>query len=368
MSCGEEIAGLMNNAIAAMIQGRLRLAEELFMSVAKQTNDAAQALMLLAAVRFDQGHFRDAIQTLTGLIDCFPRIPLYRINLANMLMNRYIHTDDKQVRQHVLSRAREQYEKAIELDDRSPIAYIEMAKTYLAEGKPEEAYGWTERAVKVDGREDFEDFQSLLYGYAVLAHGSDQERLHPQVLRIENVVPEHPGARLFAATAMIPTAIDLVRNRKFEAARLLFLSAARLSPELKDVKAMLSDCEMGIEADAVWERFEHDPNVIGPIKEMAERFFDHFMLRAGPDKLDQACRDFMQKLSTWRTIDINQSLRRMRKVYPAIWKMNPVFWDRLMHLSGGAAPGSAYSRVVGSGLLLVLTLVILLSWWLSCQA
>ena len=61
MSCGEEIAGLMNNAIAAMIQGRLRLAEELFMSVAKQTNDAAQALMLLvegrsaAHARFSNG-------------------------------------------------------------------------------------------------------------------------------------------------------------------------------------------------------------------------------------------------------------------------------------------------------------------------
>jgi len=330
MSCGEEIARLVSQSFAAMIHGRYKLAEQLIARIVEETGGASEALMLLGMVQFEQGHYRDAIQTLTELVDRFPRVALYRINLANMLMNRYESVEGDEAKEHVLSRAREQYLRAIELDERNPLAYLEMAKTHLAEKKPLEAFEWTEKAVGMKGRMAFEDFEALLYGFVVLAYSEEPSRLADQLRRIESSVPEETEARQYTAGALVNSSFGLVHDRKMEAARLLVEAASRLTPDRKALKEMLVDLELGAEADLVREEFMNDPLILKPIREMADELFEHFILRSSVDRLEAAGKDFLEKLRGTNLGKLKRSMDRMKRVYPAVWRMNEEFWRHFL--------------------------------------
>jgi tetratricopeptide (TPR) repeat protein len=331
MACGGEIAELMNEAFAAMIRGRLKSAERLVGRIVDETGGASEAMMLLGMVQYEQGHYHDAIQTLGQLVDRFPRVALYRVNLGNMLMARYEHVDTTDAKKHVLKRAREQYRAAMEIDDRSPFAYVEMARTYHAEGDDETAYEWTEKAVTANGREGFEDIEALSYGAVILAEGDDIDRLRSQILRLEAVVPDEREAREYVANLLIGQCIYLVHKRKLDAVRELLLSGVRLAPEMRILRQLLEDTEIAIEANKRWDVFESDPKILIPIREMAKQFFSHFMLQSSDDRLQQAGENFFKRLDSWTLGEVRSSLEWMRNHYPSIWDLNKEFWNDLLH-------------------------------------
>jgi len=335
MACGSEIAELMNGAFGAMIQGRLRLAEQLVTRIVDETGGASEAMMLLGMVQFEQEHFHDAIGTLGELVDRFPRVALYRVNLGNMLMNRYTTIEDVEAKAHVLRRAREQYERAIEIDPQSPFPYIEMAKTFHTEGDDETAWQWTDKAVWANGREDFEDFDALLYGGMALANAAQIDRLREQILRLERVVPDVDDARQFAVSALVSRTIPLVQDRRLAAARELVLAAIRLSPDSKELSEMLRDTDLALEADLSWGEFSRDPAIIPPLKEMADHLFRHFLLRSSEDRLEEAIGGFFDKLDGRTFPEVRRSLARMKRQYPSIWKLSEEFWENVRGLVGG---------------------------------
>ncbi len=364
LSCGEDIAILMNQAFDAMVRGRLKRAEQLVRRIVDETGGASEAMMLLGMVQFEQGLYHDAVNTMGELVDRFPRVPLYRINLGNMLMNRYRNIETSEAKEHVLKRAREQYEKAIELDDQWHLAYIEMSKSFDAEGDPETAYEWTEKAVRADGREDFEDFDALLQGCMMLAQIGDPDRLCGQVLRLERVVQDDEEARAFASTAFVHRTVLLVHERRLEATRELLLAATRLTPDRKDLKGLLADTELALEADGSWADFKDDPGIIPPMKAMADQFFQHFLLRTSGDRLDLAGHDFFNKLDSWSIDEIRGSLDRMKRMYPAIWELNRDFWQSILNLAHGRASVGNYSSTFMIVLTIIIAALIVGAFWL----
>jgi tetratricopeptide (TPR) repeat protein len=335
MACGPDIADLMNGAFGAMIQGRPRLAEQLVTKIVDETGGASEAMMLLGMVQFEQGHFHDAVGTLGELVDRFPRVALYRVNLGNMLMNLYAGIEDDDAKAHVLRRAREQYERAIEIDPQSSYAYIEMAKTHHTEGDDEAAWQWTEKAVRANGREDFEDFDALLYGCMALTNLNDIDRVRNQILRLEKVVPDVEDARQFAVSALVSRTIPLVQDRRLAASRELVLAAIRLSPDSKELSEMLRDTDLALEADRSWDEFKRDPAIIPPLKEMADHLFRHFLLRSTEDRLEEAIGGFFDKLDGRTFPEVRRSLARMKRQYPSIWKLSEDFWANVQGLVGG---------------------------------
>ncbi len=371
LACGPNIENLMSNAFAAMVQGRLKRAEPLIRSIVEETGGASEAIMMLGQVQFEQGHVRDAIQTLLELVEKYPQVPLYRVNLGNMLMNRYVESVDEEVKQHVLNRARENYEKAIELDVSSHSPYIEMAKTYLSTEDHETAYQWTEKAVMANGREDFDDFDAFLFGYFVLAHTGDTDRMCNQLLRIESVLPNLDDAKRFVVASFVHLTFSIVRLRKFAAVRELILSSIRVSvdrKEIRDLEEQLKETEFALEADLTWNEFVADRFILDPVKDLAAKMFDFYMLKTTPERFEAQTQEFSKSLEEISVITIRESLARLKLRYPAIWKLNEVLWNELFIAVGGKVGRGLHNIPCWVWLIIVFALMYLvgsLAQWIA---
>ncbi len=363
VDCGKEIEHLVNSSFAAMVQGRLKRAEQVIGKIVEETGGASEALMLLGTAQYEQGHFRDAIKTITGLVERFPRIPLYRLNLGNMIMNRYTEASDDETRSHILKRAREQYEIAVQLDDGTPLAYIEMAKTYLTEKNYETAWEWTEKALGKKEHRNFRDFDPLLFGFVVLSYQDDFDRIRSQVLRLEDCIPEDEQTQEFASSTLIGSSLGLVHDRKIEAARELILLAGRLKPDQNKISGMLAELDVALDADLVWKDFTGDNAIIEPIKEMADGLFEHFMLRTSEDRLDIMAQEFYSKLDDIPSEKIHSSLIRLRNGYPSVWKLNGEYWQIILSIAERRAsitPGSGRRKTSSLSWLGVVFVIILI--------
>jgi len=330
MACGPDVAGLMNSAFNSMALGRFRRAELLFKKIVDETGGSSEALKLLGMAQAEQGHFHDSIQTLTTLIERFPNVPLYRIVLGNMLMARL-----ESLEAHAIKRAREQYEKAIELDAGNIAPYIEISRTYLREDDPVKAFEWIERSTGRKGRVAFGDFEALIFGYVVLAYQPDLKKLTEQANKIESSIPDDVEARAFASTQIVYASLGLLHDRKIEAARELVVLASKVSPNPKEFRTMLRAFSDAVNAESEWARFKSDPEIIVPIKDMAGSLFEYVILRPNVDRFENATREFFEKLDEIEIRDVVISLERMKKIYPYTWKINRDFWNHMLKLGHG---------------------------------
>jgi len=342
-SCGGDIASNLNSAYASIFSGRLKRAEALARGIVEETGESSEALMLLGQVQHEQGHFRDAIQTISRLVEKYPRVPLYHLALGGMLADRYHALDDTNAQDHALKRAREQFEIALELDSSSPFPYLEIGNTYFMDKVYERAFEWTDKAAMANGRLDFEDLDALLLGFQCLALLDDDERIHTQVLRIEDVIPSDKEIVSFAVARIVHVGILLIRQQKYEHVRTLLLAAMRITNdkhEIRDLEEVLRDTDMAIDIHEVWDDFMQDTRIIKPVRDMAGDLMEHFLLKISTEELDIRGQKFIQSLETWDRREIRRSIGIVKTQYPAVWKLNHQLWQSLESLTGGISRGS----------------------------
>ena len=370
MACGPDVASLMNSAFSSMALGRFRRAELLFKKIVDETGGSSEALKLLGMAQAEQGHFHDSIQTLTGLIERFPNVPLYRIVLGNMLMARLESLEGEDAKAHAIKRAREQYEKAIELDAGNIAPYIEISRTYLRENDPVRAFEWIEKSTGRKGRGAFGDFEALIFGYVVLAYQPDLKKLTEQADKIESSIPEDVEARAFASTQIVYASLGLLHDRKIEAARELVVLASKVSPNPKEFRTMLRAFSDAVNAEKEWDCFKSDAEIITPIKDMASSLFEYVILRPNVDRFENATREFFEKLDEIELRDVVVSLERMKKIYPYTWKINRDFWNHMLKLGHGFVGQTRAGNIRFSWILAVfilLQLIVLLTRAMGCN-
>jgi hypothetical protein len=238
-----------------------------------------------------------------------------------------------------------------------------MAKTYMSAEDYESAYRWTEKAVMANEREDFDDFDAFLFGYFVLAHTDDTDRMRYQLLRIENVLPNLDDTRRFVVASFVHLTFSIVRLRKFTAVRELILSAIRVSldkNETRELEEQLKETEFAIEADLTWEEFAADRFILEPVKDLAAKMFDFYVLKTTPERFEAQTQEFAKSLEEISVITVRESLSRIKFRYPAIWKLNEILWNELFIAVGGKV-GHGLLNIPSWAWLIILVLFI----WLT---
>ncbi len=229
---------------------------------------AARNLLALSLAR--DGDREAAIKALESLTGRAPEVPLYFINLGQLLDEAAAAVGDGDAAEaRVLTeRARSAFGKAIELERHNCDPYLAIAETYLRERDFAQALSFAEQAVAARGQVDYQDFEALFFMCRVRLHEGELEKVGALARRIDALVPDDDEVRKYVAMRFAFFAHLLVGVEAFRPAG-VFLRAAKQFDESNEELAgfgLAIDEIIGLSEDA--EAIDDDDEVLPPIRAM----------------------------------------------------------------------------------------------------
>jgi tetratricopeptide (TPR) repeat protein len=368
ITAGDDIRDLMNQTYAAFIQGNYKASEIILRKVVNLTNRSPESLILLAELQYEQNKYRTSINTLKELVDLYPNKPFYRNHLGNVLFALSREMDDESKKKELLNESIAEFRKSLEIDNTDMDVYNALTMVYITDGQYDAAYIVTEEAVDVRKLDSFRNFDPLLYGCMALAAKKDSEKLHEQIMKLEDSVPQDDdAARNYAVDRILDVSMFMIKIGNNEDARSMAYSARRLKPDSRIVRIYIDGIDMIITLTPAINKIEQDNLVIKPVREFLLMLYRCYYLKPSEEEVDLIREKIEYALTKFSLDDVKKSLERVYDKYPELWNLAPRSMENLlknvMNISQTGTP------VAGLGWRLLLMLIlgaILISHRLTC--
>lgn len=336
---------LLTDEAGAILEEEPHRAIRLLKEAAVLAPDLVMPRFMLGNAYLRAEDFRAAEAEFRRLVGKDPDDAVFRYNLGGVLWL-----------QDRLDEARTELNRAIEIDPHYHAALVMLARVDEEKGNIDQAVIALERAVLLDGVEDFADYEVFLKILRLTVLHERYSELPPLDRRMRAVIPDDEDAIHYAMASLHDLAIDFFNAGNFKGAHAVILRAAH--PGLTDPKLIESIRRItesaGLRASAALA--SEDENIALPM-----RGFLWARYLASDEDADDTVRQniYMNLQHECRTqpFRIRTTLDRLRQHYPAVASDSAEF---LRDVEGMLVPPvvhQAVGRSTGGGCLLTLAAI-----------
>lgn len=341
---GGEVQELMAEVDQFMKDGKWDQASKKLKKVVvlAPSTEAAWNLLGICFLRLQQ--YDRAEQTFTDLVKRSPDVALYRSNLGHVFLEQGDRAKEDRDRSDWGRRAREHFRKAVELEPFNPDTYISIARTYQLQRDYENALAWCERGVTATPNAP-PDFEVLFYMCEIYLIQGQTDMIDKTAKRIMASLPAgNDDARKYAAMRFAQFALELYKAKIYVLAEPLFKAALKFDPHNEDIRVLAEYTTSTIAADKEFTALKEDYQIVEPIRGLVI----YYLADVYGEKIDnkqQIFDNIITKITQAYQPDIASSVRRLRKVYPNSYKLNPEAFDKILEI----AENPAYQGYGGYG-------------------
>ena len=334
---GEQINELISTANQKMSEEKWDEAVPLFKKVLVllPSENGSRNMLGICLTRLEDWY--NALKAYRKLTQNADDVPLYWSNYG-VTFRAYAQSLEKEdpKRANLFKLAREQYKKAIDLESYNSEWYLAIARTYSDENNYPKALIWADRAVGADGKADLDDFEALFYICQLHLYSGEYNKIQVVAKRIIALMPEdNEDVRKIAAAKFYNFGIELLKAGYegsnvglFKAAK-VFVDAAKLfDADDTDINKVKGNIDNLLKAYDEYDNVGEDSQLASGFSALAA-----FCLA---DALNE---DFDDKEETFKNIvvaifnnssdRIVSSVQRIRRAYPAIYKLKESMFDDL---------------------------------------
>lgn len=340
---GPEITRLTDEALMAMAAQDFSSAIVKLKRLLVLHPEAHEARRLLAHCFSETEDFDGAIQALQLLTQAASTIPRYHLDLGHAYLRKYEEQPEEAKQAELILRAREAFQRALDLDPVNNEPYLAISLTYRHEHNFPAALQWLERSINADQKVDFQDFDALFLKCIIHILDGKPDLVMVEAKRIESLVPDDSGMRGYVAAMFASHGFELLKLRAYDAAHYFLKAAIRFDPTLPELKNLQEAAEKIYNANQDWQRFEKDYSIIPPIKALAALAFVTLAGEETSYDKDIAFRNSLLALRTYPPSKVQENTARIRDTYKGIYELNREMWDHLDRTFASAPHSPSYA-------------------------
>ena len=326
-SYGSEITELLENAQDQMNDrdwdGAIVSLKRLIVIAPQQTI----AWNMLGLCMTSLERFGEAEKAFNRIISLDPNSSVAHVNLGFLWTYRYNETTDISEETRFLHSALGQFLEAFRLSPLNAEYGLFIARTYSKLGQHQTAWEWTERAIQVNGQEDFQDIDALFFLVNLCFALERKELVSNIVRRIKNVLPDD-DARKYAAYRFTKILSEAVDAEAYEIAGIVADGVLAMGADIPELNERCNTIITLGKIHAEISELINDNMVIQPIKRCALFFHLKDIGKEAPNA-DSLLREAVSEFDLYEHSAILNSMRYLRQTYRAVFNSNKDFYEHI---------------------------------------
>ncbi len=246
---------------------------------------------------------------------------------------------------HYYFEARNRLRMAIDLEPLYAAAYLEIARTYCREGNYTEAIIWAEHCINADGQVDINDLDDLFTLCLIYVLADKPQQMYNTVARMMPL-SDHEDYQEYLSWRFKGLANDSYNKRMFQHCSYWQRCVTNCNPRDHEAEEALKYIESVADAEAEWERFVNDENVIGPFRQRASMRLT-FVIRQDDDQddFDDMINNIFEELGNYLTSNVYESVLHVKSQYRGTYLFDQPFYDEIHRT---ATPKPIYSPPISN--------------------
>ena len=342
---GSEITELLESAQLQMSESDWDGAVESLKRLIVIAPQQVAAWNMLGSCMASLERFGEAEKAFNRAISLDPDSGVAHANLGFLEARRYEETDDEQEGNGRLKAGLKHFMEAFRLSPLNAEYALFVARTYSQLNLHGSAWEWAEKAIQVNGQEDFQDLDALFLLVNLCFGLERKERVSAIVTRIKNVLPDDDDARKYAAyrfTEILTVAMDA---EAYEIAGIVAGGVLAMGADMPELNERCTLIKGFGKVHVEISKLTDDNMVIEPIKRCA--LYSHLrdMGKEVPDT-DSFIQQLDSELNLYEPSTIVASVRRLRSKYRAVYGSNKDLYthiERAMVPTTQTTPSRAYA-------------------------
>ncbi|MBW3624385.1 MAG: DnaJ domain-containing protein [Armatimonadetes bacterium] len=278
-----------------------------------------------------------------------PDVPLFWMNYGTVFLLEAQNQEQEIRKSPLLEQARALFQRAQQLESFNSEPYLAISQTFREEGRYSEALTWAERALSADGKEDFQDFDTLFEICIIHLRSGDPDQIEKTTTRIISLLPDDEDARKYAAYRFGRLAVDLDELRLYHLSSPLYQAALKFDPLNEDLQGLYEHSRNIAQALGEYDAFIADSSVVDYFRRLVSLYVSEASGTEHEDR-EEILEDIWAELDYHTPREVLNSVNRMKAQYPAIYALNDSHFDELADLARESlSPSSGSLSSPGGG-------------------
>jgi tetratricopeptide (TPR) repeat protein len=248
--------------------------------------------------------------------------------------------------------ARDAFDRCIDISPDSRTGYFGRARVAYFQRNWEQARRWAQKSVDAGGPADFEDYPALALMAETHILQGDATSAATVIRKVQNIVPDQPEVKAFAAEQFIHFGILLMKFRAFQPAVEIFNACKGLHPDESQLRELIDVNLLAANAYSENERLQNDYDFLPVTKGLAvwsvATYGGEFEENEAEGK--QLLDNVIEAFDTFDIHTVKRQLTMLRSRYPNIWKVQKEFLDNLMNFATEAERENALTYTPGTAI------------------
>jgi len=340
---GDEISELLSQATAFMQEEEWQDAIRPLKRILLLDPEQGFVHNLLGVCLGRSEQWDQAFTTYYKLLQKQPEEALYWRNYGAILLSRAEELEDQASVQHdILERARRCFSEAISREPYNAENHMGMAHTYKVERNFTRAVECVERAITADTKTDMQDLDAFIELCFIYLLAEEYGKIEQTANRLIPIVPDDPEARKYVASRFAVIGFELFKLRQLKPALVFFKSACKFDTHDTQLKELHQVTARGVAASEQIERLKQDHFVIPPLQAVSLIYVADYFGEFEDNEYQRRryLSQTMESLQNHSVEAVQSGAQRIRVHYPAIFALNPDFYNSLINVSVPAASSS----------------------------
>jgi len=280
----------------------------------------------------------EAIKTYQALTESNPDVALYWSNFGCAYKEKADSLAEGDTRRFgIYQLSRHCFQQSIKLESFNSQPFIAIARTFLAEHNYSAALDWAEKAIGIDGKVDFQDFDALFFICIIHLHSNQLEKVTFTAERIISCLPADEDIRNYVAARFAVIGFELVEiglkytNSSMFKSALTFIEAAkRFSPSNTEIAKAHEEISGVVSAFYQFDHLINDDQIPNGLQRLAAFSLIHSL--GSKDSTYERERNFnniIQEIGYLTGHQLLVSVQRIKLKYPAVYRLNPEIFSHL---------------------------------------
>ncbi len=354
---GGEVGRLMDEGNAAFADERWSEAARAYKRALALSHDHLPARLQLARSLAQQGEKDAAFKMLAKVASNCEELELHS-ELGWVGLSEIIDSTENEPSRMTTSQkrrllaVREAFDKCIQISPDSRAGYYGRARVSYYQENWEQVRRWAQKSVDAGGPADFEDYPALALIAETHILQGDATTAASTIRTIQEIVPDQPEVKAFAAEQFIRFGLMLMKLRVFSNAVEIFKACKGLHPDESQLKELIDVNLLAANAYAENERIQDDNDLLPVTKGLALWCVGLYGGEFDEDDVqaEQFRVQVFEALDTFPIYTVKSQLNLLRSRYPNVWKAQDKILNNLMRLVREAERENALTHTPGTAI------------------
>jgi tetratricopeptide (TPR) repeat protein len=304
-------------------------------------SDNLSAINQLGLAYANSGEEEEANKVFTKLNAKSHSVALYHFNQGTILLELAYETEQNSY----CSKARHQFEKAINIDPSASESYLGIARIEFKLDRMDSGISWCKKAIAADGETDFQDFDAYFLICEHLAINDKTSRFNSNIAEMEQILTEETADYAAAHFAMYSQRTTFTHHNPkvghlFSKAAIKFLKKFSISNQpIRDLHKLVVHIDnVRKEADKIENR--HD--VLVAVQTLVRVKLLQDLQVIEDHKAEEHYQEISNALDTWSIHEVERSFKYVKKSCPATYKDIKDYVDHILNLCNSSSNSSDY--------------------------